>query len=251
MTHTTHRRGERGLVRLGIVTMLALGLAGCGVAGKPGGGPSGENGVGPDQGVGTVSELPGGGTDGGETATPAPAATPPLVVVAQPAPEDCVSYNPSNLTVAALGDAWVLKDGNHNMKLFDTKSDADNGLKVARNWKQLCFIGRDNSKPDRYRYIIDYWKTASGLPVGLAPTLACVTYNPAQLTIYSGVAHPADPSQDEWALYAGPIPLLFLASEADALRAKIVASGYTQRCIIGHGNDRPDPSRYLMYHWRQ
>jgi hypothetical protein len=136
------------------------------------------------------------------------------------------------------------------LELFDTKSDADNALKVARNWKQNCFIGRDNDKPDRYRYIINYFATPSGLPLGLAPTLDCVTYNPAQLALYSGVAHPADPNQDEWALYSGPIPLLFLASEPDALRAKIVAEAHTKRCLIGHGNDRPDPARYLMYHWQ-
>jgi hypothetical protein len=248
MTHTTSHRGQR-LVSLAFVALVGLALTGCGVASTPGGGA----GAGPDEGVGTVSEIPGaGGTEGAETATPAPPTTvPPLVVAAQPAAEDCVSYNPSNLTVAALGDAWILKDGSHNMLLFDTKSDADNGLKVARNWKHLCFIGRDNDMPDRYRYIITYFKTASGLPLGLAPTLACATYNPAQLTIYSGVAHPANPDLFEWALYAGPIPLVFLASEPDALRAKIVASGHTQRCVIGHGNDRPDPARYLMYHWRQ
>ena len=168
----------------------------------------------------------------------------------QPATEDCVSYNPANLTVAAQGDAWILRDGNHSMKLFDTKADAENGLKVARDWKQMCFIGRDNDMDDRYRYIITYWKTPSGLPPVPAPTLDCVNYDPAQLTIYSGVAHPANPDLYEWALYAGAFPLLFLASEPDALRAKIVASGYTKRCIIGHGNDRPDPARYLMYHWR-
>ena len=112
------------------------------------------------------------------------------------------------------------------MKLFDTKADADDGLKVARNWKQMCFIGRDNDKDDRYRYIITLLaRPRPACRSGSAPALDCVTYNPAQLTIYSGVAHPADPDQDEWALYAGPIPLLFLASEPDALRAKIVARG--------------------------
>ncbi len=260
MTQTTHD-GTHRFVRFAFVALLGLGLAGCGVAGAPGGGPGdggGQPAAGPDDGVGSISELPdGGGTDDVQTQTPAPPTPPPppgqppMVIAAQPAPEDCVSFNPSNLTVAALGDAWIVRDGSHSMLLFDTKSDADNGLKVARNWKHLCFIGRGNDNPDRYRYIITYWKTPSGLPLGLAPTLDCVSYNPAQLTIYSGVAHPASPGVFEWALYAGPIPLLFLASEPDALRAKIVASGHTQRCIIGHGNDRPDPARYLMYHWRQ
>ena len=251
MTHTTQQRGQ-WLMRPAVVALVGLALAGCGVAGTPGGGPGDGSGVpsaGTDDGVGSITELPGGGgAEGVGTATPPP--PPPMVVAVLPAPEDCVTYNPANLTVAAQGDAWILRDGNHSMKLFDTKADADNGLKVARDWKQMCFIGRDNDMDDRYRYIITYWKTPSGLPPGLAPTFDCVSYNPAQLTIYSGVAHPANPDLYEWALYAGPLPLLFLASEPDALRAKIVASGNTERCIIGHGNDRPDPARYLMYHWR-
>ncbi len=246
MTRTTHH-GPQQTVRLAFVAVLMLGLTGCAAAGKSGAQASGASpSSSSDEGIGSVGEIPEEvGGDGGVSPSPEP----PLVAAA-PAPEDCVSYNPANLTVAALGDAWILKDGGHSLELFDTKSDADNALKVARNWKQNCFIGRDNDKPDRYRYIINYFKTPSGLPLGLAPTLDCVTYNPAQLALYSGVAHPADPTQDEWALYSGPIPLLFLASEPDALRAKIVAEEHTKRCLIGHGNDRPDPARYLMYHWQ-
>jgi hypothetical protein len=167
------------------------------------------------------------------------------------APEDCVSYNPANLTVTANGDAWILRDGNHSMLLFDTAADAEDGRRVARNWKKLCFIGRGNTSADRYRYITTYFKEASGLPLGLAPaTLDCVSYDSDDLDIYEGPAHPADPDNHEWALYSGPVPLLFFASQPDALRGQIVASGFTRLCRIGSGNDRPDPFRYQMEWWR-
>jgi hypothetical protein len=165
-------------------------------------------------------------------------------------PEDCVSYNPSNLTVVASGDAWVLRDGSHAMLLFDTYADADNGRKAAYPYTRLCFIGRGNDKADRYRYIITYFTTSSGLLNGMAPSAECIPYNPATLAIYAGTPHPADPAQNDYALYAGPVPLLFLATEPDALRAKQVASTSTKVCLIGHGNSRPNPTRYIHEFFR-
>ena len=237
------------------VAMVALGLTGCGAA--TGADPTPATTTSPptggESGQAMLDDLPA-EPDPGQPGTadpqpPSPDPQPPTAV--EPAAEDCVSYNPANLTVTASGDAWVLRDGSHSMKLFDTQTDAEDGKKVARNWTKLCFIGRGNTMADRYRYIITYWKSPSGLPLGPAPTFDCISYNPATLAIYSGTPHPADPSQDDWALYSGGTPLLFLASEPDALRAKLVAAANTRLCLIGHGNDRPDPARYIMEVWRQ
>jgi hypothetical protein len=240
---------------------LALGLTACGAA--TGAGTTAATTSPPtasESGQPMLDDLPAEPDPGqpgtGDPQPPGPDAQPPSPdpqppTSTEPAAEDCVSYNPANLTVAASGDAWVLRDGSHAMKLFDTQADAEDGKKVARNWTRLCFIGRGNTMDDRYRYIVTYWKTPSGLPLGPAPTFDCISYNPAMLKIYSGAAHPADPTQDDWALYAGGTPLLFLASERDALRAKLVAEGNTRLCLIGQGNDRPDPARYVMEYWRQ
>jgi hypothetical protein len=172
-------------------------------------------------------------------------------VPAAPAPEDCVSYNPSNLTViASTGGTWTLRDGGHAIKVLATKSDADAAKAVARRWTQRCFIGRGNDREDRYRYIITYWKSPSGLPFEFAPTLDCITYDPSALSIYYGSPHPANPDQNDYALYAGATPLVFLDTEADALRAQLVAAANTRLCIIGHGNALPDPARYYLHTWR-
>jgi hypothetical protein len=227
------------------VALVACGLSACGAPAAPLTQPSPA--ATPSDGVEqTLEELPvPEPSEDGTLAT----FVPPL---AEPAPEDCVSYDPSNLTVTASGDAWLLREGSHAMKLFDTQADAEDGRRVARNWTKLCFIGRDNDEPDRYRYIVHYFKDPSGLPLGPAPiTMECITYNPGDLAIYSGPAHPADPENEDWALHSGATPLLFLASEPDALRAEIVASGNTRLCVIGHGNDRPDPNRYRLFWWRQ
>lgn len=168
---------------------------------------------------------------------------------AEPAAEDCISYDPANLTVVASGATWTLRDGGHAIKVLATKSDADAARTVARLWTRLCFIGRGNDRTDRYRYIVTYWKSPSGLPLQLAPALDCISYDPTKLSVYFGSPHPADPDQNDYALYSAGTPLLFLATEADALRAQLVAAGHTQVCVIGHGNALPNPARYYLHMW--
>ncbi|MFV2126412.1 hypothetical protein ACFHWS_18030 [Micromonospora sp. LOL_013] len=194
----------------------------------------------PGDGGGTDGDAdhPDGGDsgDGGDGGEPEP----PV----QPAAEDCVTYDPANLTIEQSGDAWRMRDGGHAIKLFATKTDAEDGVKVARNWTRLCFIGRDNDRADRHRYIITYFQGPSGLPFGPAPHFDCITYDPAELAVHG-------PDGDGWGLRAAATPLLFLASAADAERARLVAAGNTRLCLIGHGNGQPDPSRYQLEYWRQ
>ncbi|MDG4767299.1 hypothetical protein O7632_24870 [Solwaraspora sp. WMMD406] len=185
---------------------------------------------------GDGSDDGGGSGDAGDGGGPEPEVT--------PAAEDCVTYDPANLTIEEYGDAWRMRDGGHAIKVFATKADAEDGVKVARNWTTLCFIGRGNDRADRYRYIVTYFTNPSGLPLGLAPRFDCITYDPTTLAVYG-------PDGDGWGLRAGATPLLFLASAADAARARIVAAGNTRLCVIGHGNDQPDPSRFQLEHWRQ
>ena len=165
----------------------------------------------------------------------------------EPSAEDCVSFDPANLTVEPAGDAWRLMDGGHAMKLFDTQLDAEDGLKVARNWTRSCFIGRDNDREDRYRYIVHYWQEPSGLPLGLAPSsFDCVSYDPKNLEV-----SPAVTGDDLWVLRDGGLVITTLASQADAERARIVAGGFSQKCVIGGDNTREDHYRYTMDYWRQ
>lgn len=43
-------------------------------------------------------------------------------------------------------------------KLFANREDAHAGLAVAKEHTQLCYIGRGLTRPDRARYIMEYWK---------------------------------------------------------------------------------------------
>ena len=44
-----------------------------------------------------------------------------------------------------------------NMVLADTEQDTNRLLVLARNYHQQGFVGRDNTRADRIRYIVDYW----------------------------------------------------------------------------------------------
>jgi hypothetical protein len=77
---------------------------------------------------------------------------------AQPG-DDCVSYNPATVGVFDRGAmGWRLEDGSHAMVLFDNQADANRGLMVARAFSNLCFIGRNNTRPNRADYIVQYWR---------------------------------------------------------------------------------------------
>jgi hypothetical protein len=74
--------------------------------------------------------------------------------------EDCVAYNPGTVGVFDRGEiGWRMEDGEHWLLLYHDQADANRGLAVAQaNAGRLCFIGRGNSRPDRTRYITEYWK---------------------------------------------------------------------------------------------
>jgi hypothetical protein len=128
------------------------------------------------------------------------------------------------------------------MMVFDTKAHADDAVKVARKYTRSCYVGRGNTRPERSRYIVQYWEGPSGLPAGLAPALDCSGYNPATLAVNSAGA-------SGWRLSDGTHEILLLDTAADAERAKIVAGGATKLCLIGASNSRLDWHRYTMEYW--
>ena len=73
---------------------------------------------------------------------------------------DCRSYDRAGLKlIAAAGGTWLLAraDG-ARLKLFANRSDADAGLAVFKQHSTLCYIGRDNTLPNRSEYIMEYLK---------------------------------------------------------------------------------------------
>ena len=74
-------------------------------------------------------------------------------------PEDCIQYNPYALQIEDIGDkAWRLSAGTIWLQVLDNRDDAEAALALAQQHNYQCFIGRDNRRPDRIRYIVQYWK---------------------------------------------------------------------------------------------
>jgi hypothetical protein len=72
----------------------------------------------------------------------------------QPSPEDCVSYNSSNVADVNKSGTWSVVDGQTSLQQFGSEADALAGLAVARAHHQLCFIGRGKA----LQFLMEYWK---------------------------------------------------------------------------------------------
>jgi hypothetical protein len=161
-----------------------------------------------------------------------------------PAPKDCISYDPSTLTVASAGaSGWALKyGGTHTMATLNTQADANDAKAVARRWTKACYIGRSNTRIDRQAFITRYFEGPSGLPLGLAPKLDCVSYNKNNLALVK--------AGDEWRVNDGgqSLPARF-DTQADAARGQEVAQLWNRMCFIGRDNNRPDHEAYVFEYW--
>jgi hypothetical protein len=72
---------------------------------------------------------------------------------------DCISYNPSNLSIRNEGaNGWLLTDGSSRMFMLDNRNDATLAKQIAESNSRQCFIGRNNTRPNRQNYIVNYWQ---------------------------------------------------------------------------------------------
>lgn len=74
--------------------------------------------------------------------------------------EDCTTFTPSTIEINDQGArGWTLErtDG-AILALLDNQADAEAALAVARRHSALCYIGRDNKRPNHAAYVMTYWK---------------------------------------------------------------------------------------------
>lgn len=176
-----------------------------------------------------------------------PVGRPPLDRAQRPlrpiAAEDCLPYDPRSLTIADEGaNGWLLTDGGSRMLMLDNQADAERALAVARAHTAHCFIGRGNSRPDRYQYVTHYWTGDSGLGAPMSGE-DCISYGPASVGIF-------DRGALGWRLEDGSSWLLLFDNQADGNRGLTVARTASRLCFIGRGNSRPDRQAYIVEYWR-
>ena len=157
--------------------------------------------------------------------------------------QDCLPYNPNNLRIENEGaGGWLLTDGSSRMLILDNRADAVRALALARRHTAHCFIGRDNHRPNRKDFIMEYWTGDSGIATTI-PDEDCISYN-------SGTLEIRDEGAGGWLLTDGSSRMVMLDNRADAEQALGVASGFSRQCFIGRNNTRPNRKDYIVQYWR-
>ena len=60
--------------------------------------------------------------------------------------EDCLRFDPNNLTIARSGSRFLLKDGSHQMFAFNSMAEARLACLIIQKYgfTQTCYVGRPN-----------------------------------------------------------------------------------------------------------
>ncbi|MEW6472174.1 MAG: hypothetical protein AB1679_07880 [Actinomycetota bacterium] len=158
-------------------------------------------------------------------------------------PEDCIPYRSANLQIVNEGAAgWLLTDGSSRMLILDNESDAKSALALAKAHTKQCFIGRNNQRPDRKTYIVEYWEGTSGLAAAPISPQDCLPYDPANVRII-------DEGATGWLLTDGVSRMLVLDNQTDAGNALTLAKRHRAHCFIGRSNQRADRASYIVEYW--
>ena len=58
--------------------------------------------------------------------------------------EDCVSFNPKNLTIKAKNGKFFLVDGSHSLKVFPNRKEAAAAKRIIQKYgfTKSCYVGR-------------------------------------------------------------------------------------------------------------
>lgn len=165
---------------------------------------------------------------------PADATKPPAATTAAapswPTPEDCVSYNPNNVTKFYEAGLHIVRDGSKElMRLSGGPGEivGQQGLALAKRYKKICFLGRRNTREDSNEYVFEYWRDPSGASPSI-PDENCSNYNRNNLTVENmGSGH-------GWRVKDHDNPLQHFDNESDARNGRLVLAKYSKICRIGN-----------------
>ena len=167
------------------------------------------------------------------TARPRPTIRPGTVTLADPGPEDCVSFNPQTTAVKQVQGNWKIVDGSHWMFDFGSKkNEADRALAIIKKYRmnQSCFVGRPNPS---FKYML----REGSAPAGAFAGEDCVSFNPNTATVQQ--------AQGNWKIVDGSHWMFdFGSNESEARKSLAIIKkyGFTRSCFVG----RPGPSFYYL-----
>jgi hypothetical protein len=172
-----------------------------------------------------------------------PATTRPPTPKRWPTPEDCVSYNPGNVTVQYDNGIYTVTDGSTVvMRLYGQQGDnvGDKALALAQRFRKHCYIGRSNTRvEERGSYIFDYWRGPSGATPAIPDQYDdCSSYDRNNLTVEDmGDGY-------GWRVKDHDHVLHLFDNESDARNGKLVLAKHHQTCSIGDSDDGRDAVTY-------
>jgi hypothetical protein len=114
-------------------------------------------------------------------------------------------------------------------------------MAVARRYKQHCYVGRLNTRPDSTRYYVEYWKSPSDQRTEIKRE-ECRPYDRSQLQVVQ--------TATDWEIRAGGVMLVRAVSRADADRILAIAQSHQAFCEIGQRNTRANRRLYMIQYWR-
>ena len=178
--------------------------------------------------VATATAPPGATGSPAKQATSAPPAAP-----AWPTPENCVTYNPANVTKVYEAGVHMIRDGGKEvLRLTGGPADivGQQGLALAKRYKKVCFLGRGNTREESNQYVFEYWRDSSGNNVSI-PDENCGDYDKGNLTVENMGGG------DGWRVLDHNNPLQLFNNESDARNGKLVLAKYSKICRIGDPDD--------------
>lgn len=237
------RMVRRNLAWYGAAGLLALAAsAGCDAKPTAAGAPPANPAV-------VEGSLPASPDSGEVGAPPAPPAPPPPNPGAPPAPappapswptpEDCVSYNPEDLSVEYEAGIYAVRSGSQVvLRLSGGPGEmvGEQGLALAQRYRKHCYLGRDNTREDKNAYVFDYWRSPSGMTPPIADEEEqCSGYDRKNLTVEDmGGGY-------GWRVKDHDHVLHVFDNESDARNGRLVLSKYGQICFLGNNGDEDDP----------
>ncbi len=146
--------------------------------------------------------------------------------------EDCMNFNPKNLSVKPSNGKYLLVDGAHSLMAFPNKSEAYQAMKIIQHYgiNQSCFVGRPDPS---FTYMLVNGKAPSGNVSGDD----CTSFNPKTIELKK--------INGRWKIVDGSQWVFdFEGNYAEAKQPFLIIKkyGFTKSCFVG----RPKPSlRYL------
>ncbi len=148
-----------------------------------------------------------------------------------PCKEDCLTFNPNNVTVKQSGTIWLVLDGSHSLFSAPNKAEADMIVKIIKFYSlnRSCFVGRPNAS-------FQYMLKGTVAPTGAMAGEDCIAFDPSKLVIKSeGSQYLMTDGTSRMFMFPNKI-------EADLALSVIKKYGFTRTCYVG----RPDPSLQYM-----